>query len=731
MRKILAVTLLILLLPLQVFATVTNENSFNVYTGNGVTTVFPYSFKILASTDLTVSVNGVTKTITTDYTVSGVGASGGGNVTFVVAPATSSRVVLERDVAMTQTLDLIPQAAISADALERALDKLTMLAQQSNSGVRSPSGYGPLALPLPGASQCLAWNVSGTSLVYADCGPTTVSNNPVAILGTSLALPDKVSMPSLLWEAALGTSGAPVTLPGPILKISVTRDITTNPTSGCSNQIDNECGAALEVIALAKTTSKMMNTGFNVWAGGTRTATVLDGGSNDNIGIYSIGEIQAGSTEGSGTGIYAEGIRRVAGANLQALGIEIQVTNFTDTSCSDPGPGNGFSNCTGLAVLSKGNETGGVTGGVGVRVGGINTNQRFQTGFACQNSGAEAVCFDDVSTAVSSIRMRGTHTYGLNSSLGTFSGPAILLANNHRIGWGTGATPIQIFGDEATGVFVGAAPTGSQAPGPLSAAIIETNNATGKQAILGQVVNGTMTPPTTTVGADKVAVSGWTFRGTGGTTPIYGGNFGVRFTTGPYDVNGVEIDVQNEHSDLGALDFRGGRGLWINGSGTHNRGVAMSVTTVDSSRWWSGLVFGPNSLKNHSDGGHGIYFAGSQSNGQIVIQPSDNTDGVIIKVTNAAFSTSTFELLKTAARIADGGVGAPAWSFIADTDTGVYRAADNSIGFATGGAFRALIDNTGIVATMPVTGAAGLKIVCVDTASWRFYASTSDTQCAN
>jgi hypothetical protein len=77
--------------------TVQQQTPYNTYTGNGVTTVFPYQFKILAAADLAVYVSGALKTLNADYTVSGVGINAGGSVTFISgAPAAAASVSLLR-----------------------------------------------------------------------------------------------------------------------------------------------------------------------------------------------------------------------------------------------------------------------------------------------------------------------------------------------------------------------------------------------------------------------------------------------------------------------------------------------------------------------------------------------------------------------------------------------------------------------------------------------------------
>ena len=110
----------------------TNRASFS---GNGSTTVFAYNFKIFDQDDLTVilrSATGVetTQTITTHYTVSGVGTASGGNVTFGSAPASGVTVVILREQPLTQGLDLVANDPFPSASFESSLDKLTFMVQQ-------------------------------------------------------------------------------------------------------------------------------------------------------------------------------------------------------------------------------------------------------------------------------------------------------------------------------------------------------------------------------------------------------------------------------------------------------------------------------------------------------------------------------------------------------------------------------------------------------------------------
>jgi len=116
--------------------TVSSTTTKNSYSGNGSTTVFAYGFKVFDEDDLTVILRTdatgteTVQSITTNYTVSGVGNASGGNVTFVTAPASGITVVIRRASPLTQTTDYTPNDPFPAASHEDALDNLTFIAQQ-------------------------------------------------------------------------------------------------------------------------------------------------------------------------------------------------------------------------------------------------------------------------------------------------------------------------------------------------------------------------------------------------------------------------------------------------------------------------------------------------------------------------------------------------------------------------------------------------------------------------
>jgi hypothetical protein len=119
------------------------------YSGNGTTTVFAYTFKVHAASHLVVTLvdtDGVpaTQVLNTDYTVSGVNAASGGNVTMSTAPASGETLIIQRTIPLTQTTDIKNQGDFYPETHENAFDRLMMGIQQANrlatSALRIPVG---------------------------------------------------------------------------------------------------------------------------------------------------------------------------------------------------------------------------------------------------------------------------------------------------------------------------------------------------------------------------------------------------------------------------------------------------------------------------------------------------------------------------------------------------------------------------------------------------------------
>jgi len=167
------------------------------YNGNGSTTVFAYAFKALAAADLvvtlTVTATGVetVQTLTTHYSVSDVGESGGGNVTMVTFPASGETLTITRAVGLTQGVDLVNRGGVQPEVIETALDILTQIDQDS-AEVRARSVTIPVSssssvsteLTAPAANTALMWNAAADGFAV---GPTASAITGAAANATAAA----------------------------------------------------------------------------------------------------------------------------------------------------------------------------------------------------------------------------------------------------------------------------------------------------------------------------------------------------------------------------------------------------------------------------------------------------------------------------------------------------------------------------------------------------------------
>ena len=105
------------------------QTSYNIYTANGLTTVFAYQFYLISADDLEVSING--SVVSSGYTVSGVGNKDGGDITFLTPPANAAVVMLERVVPTYRLTDYQDNGDLLADTVNNDFDRLWMAMQQA------------------------------------------------------------------------------------------------------------------------------------------------------------------------------------------------------------------------------------------------------------------------------------------------------------------------------------------------------------------------------------------------------------------------------------------------------------------------------------------------------------------------------------------------------------------------------------------------------------------------
>lgn len=163
----------------------TSDNSKTQHTATSLQTVFSYGFKIFAEAHLNVFVNGVE--VTTGFSVSGVGADAGGNVTFTVGRTTGDIVTLARDVPYTQDLVYPAGNKFPETTHEKGLDLGVMLDQQIKETLdrtmtapievtSSFSGAIPNPETTTNQGKALIINASGTGIDVQEVSATDFAN---------------------------------------------------------------------------------------------------------------------------------------------------------------------------------------------------------------------------------------------------------------------------------------------------------------------------------------------------------------------------------------------------------------------------------------------------------------------------------------------------------------------------------------------------------------------------
>lgn len=180
-------------------ATVSNQTTKTVTAlGNGVTVNYTIGFTFQDNDDVHVYLQDESVTpFTRTEVLQGAGASkftvtGGDPGTTVhmgTAPASTARLVILREMAITQSVDYVETDAFPAEDHEEAMDKQVLILQQLGEGVgrslRFPPGStnSDFYLPEPEAGKVLRWNVAEDAIENADSTGLTVLDTATIDMG--------------------------------------------------------------------------------------------------------------------------------------------------------------------------------------------------------------------------------------------------------------------------------------------------------------------------------------------------------------------------------------------------------------------------------------------------------------------------------------------------------------------------------------------------------------------
>jgi hypothetical protein len=169
----------------------TTDITSGPYTGNGVTDTFAYDFRIEEEDQLTVYQTTdagalTTLTLTTDYTITGVGDDAGGNVVLNSPLDSGYTLYIRSNYSLTQETDFSSQGAFDPEIHETAMDKITFLLQQQDDQLDravkfadSYSGGASAELPAPEAGRYVRWNAAGNALEYGSSSSDLSAPGPI------------------------------------------------------------------------------------------------------------------------------------------------------------------------------------------------------------------------------------------------------------------------------------------------------------------------------------------------------------------------------------------------------------------------------------------------------------------------------------------------------------------------------------------------------------------------
>lgn len=185
---------------------ITQQNPRNVSVAAPGATVFPYDFKVLADTDLLVQVDGVTKAVGVDFTLSGVGMDAGGNITFLAPLVGGETVMRKREMPFQRLTDFQALGDLRSATLNNDQDAPVMMAQQLRDDYER-------ALRVPASTPvAFAAEISGK---LAPLGPLVINASGDGIEVGSTVLTGDMLLRGDLASSASGKGAALVTVVPP------------------------------------------------------------------------------------------------------------------------------------------------------------------------------------------------------------------------------------------------------------------------------------------------------------------------------------------------------------------------------------------------------------------------------------------------------------------------------------------------------------------------------------
>ncbi len=352
---------------------IASANFRNDYTGAGNLSVYAYTFRILDQSHLAVTVrdsNNVETTLllTTNFTVSGVGNSGGGSITLVAGNlATGSRLTIRGKLPLTQVTDIRNQGAYYPEIHEDQFDRQVMIDQQQQdeidrslklpSSVNS-SDFNPIlpASLVGGVSKSLITNATGTGFT---AGPTAdqitsaqasataaASSATAASTSASGASTSATNAASSATAAAASASGASTSATNAASSATSASTSATSATSSASTASTNATNAATSATSASTSATNASTSATAASNSATAASTSATNASNSAASASTSATNAANSATSASTSATNASNSAAAAAASAAPTIQIKSAAYTALNTDN------FIICTGASAFT-------------------------------------------------------------------------------------------------------------------------------------------------------------------------------------------------------------------------------------------------------------------------------------------------------------------------------------------------------------------------------------------
>lgn len=165
----------------------------NQYTASAGQTTFTYDFQIYDDDEITVQQNSTTLTLTTDYTVTGAGESGGGTIVLVTGATLDDTITLTGNTMVERETTFTNGGEFSASAINGEYNRILNMISEN---VTETDSIVKLAvynesfntdIPTPVADRCIKVNASGTGFEMSTYDPDDGSDSAAAAAASAAA----------------------------------------------------------------------------------------------------------------------------------------------------------------------------------------------------------------------------------------------------------------------------------------------------------------------------------------------------------------------------------------------------------------------------------------------------------------------------------------------------------------------------------------------------------------